>query len=80
MTALAKNGVTEVDAMGKPFDPALHEAMTKIPDASVAINTVVEVMQKGYLLRDRLLRPVRVAVARAPDKEEGDTQTEEAGD
>ncbi len=80
LTALAKNGVTEVDAMGKPFDPALHEAMTQISNASVAPNTVVEVMQKGYLLRDRLLRPVRVAVARAPDKEEGDTQTEEAGD
>ncbi len=41
---------------------------------------LIQVLQKGYLLRDRLLRPVRVAVARAPEKEEGETQTEEAGD
>ena len=76
LTALAKNGVTEIDAMGKPFDPSLHEAMTQISNASVAPNTVVEVMQKGYLLRDRLLRPARVALARAPEKEEGETETE----
>ncbi len=76
LTALAKNGVTEIDSMGKPFDPALHEAMAQLPNASVAPNTVVEVMQKGYLLRDRLLRPVRVVVARAPEKEAGETETE----
>ena len=69
LTALAKNGVTVIDSMGKPFDPALHEAMAQLPNASVAPNTVVEVMQKGYKLRDRLLRPSRVAVARAPEKE-----------
>lgn len=96
LTALAKNGVSEIVAIGKPFDPALHEAMAQLPDGSVPPNTVVEEMQKGYLLRDRLLRPARVAVARAPEKEvqepvpepqaepapeaESKTESEEAGD
>lgn len=64
---MARHGVTEVDALGKPFDPAHHEAMAQAPDASVAPNTVLEVLQKGYKLRDRLLRPARVIVARAED-------------
>lgn len=61
---MARHGVTEVDAIGKPFDPAHHEAMAQMPDASVAPNTILEVLQKGYKLRDRLLRPARVIVAR----------------
>jgi molecular chaperone GrpE len=61
---MARHGVVEVEALGKPFDPAHHEAMAQTPDASVAPNTVLEVLQKGYRLRDRLLRPSRVIVAR----------------
>ena len=61
---LAKHDVSEIEALGKPFDPALHEAMAQAPDASVAPNTILEVLQKGYKLRDRLLRPARVIVAR----------------
>jgi molecular chaperone GrpE len=61
---MARHGVTEIEALGKPFDPAHHEAMAQAPDASVAPNTVLEVLQKGYKLRDRLLRPARVIVAR----------------
>jgi molecular chaperone GrpE len=61
---MARHGVVEVEALGKPFDPAHHEAMAQTPDASVAPNTVLEVLQKGYKLRDRLLRPARVIVAR----------------
>jgi len=61
---MARHGVTEIDAIGKPFDPAQHEAMAQAADASVAPNTVLEVLQKGYKLRDRLLRPARVIVAR----------------
>ncbi len=71
--ALAKNGVTRIEAVGECFDPALHEAMAQLPDASVAPNTVVEELQKGYKLRDRLLRPSRVVVARAPDEESSAT-------
>jgi len=61
---MARHGVSEVDAIGQPFDPAQHEAMAQAPDASVAPNTILEVLQKGYKLRDRLLRPARVIVAR----------------
>jgi len=64
---MARHGVTEIEALGKPFDPAQHEAMAQAPDASVAPNTILEVLQKGYKLRDRLLRPARVIVARAVD-------------
>ncbi len=61
---MSAHGVEEVDALGKPFDPALHEAMAQAPDASQAPNTVLEVLQKGYKLRDRLLRPARVIISR----------------
>lgn len=67
---LERHAVTEIDAMGGAFDPALHEAMAQVPDASVAPNTVIDVLQKGYQLRGRLLRPTRVVVAREPDKPE----------
>jgi molecular chaperone GrpE len=78
LAALAKNGVMPIEAVGEAFDPALHEAVAQAPDASVAPNTVTEEMQKGYLLRDRLLRPSRVVVSRAPDEEEkGGENTQE---
>ena len=62
--ALAKHGVAAIEAVGRPFDPALHEAMAQAPDDTKAPNTVVEELQRGYLLRDRLLRPARVIVSR----------------
>jgi molecular chaperone GrpE len=80
LTALAKHGVTPIDALGKPFDPALHEALSQVEDGSVAPNTVVEELQKGYQLRDRLLRPSRVVVARTPDPAAQSEQTAETGD
>ncbi|MGI9591768.1 MAG: nucleotide exchange factor GrpE [Myxococcota bacterium] len=67
LTALGKHGVTRVEAVGKPFDPAVHEAMAQAPDASVEPNTVIKELQTGYQLRDRLLRPSRVIVAKAPE-------------
>ena len=78
LTALARNGVAPIEAVGKAFDPAHHEAVAQAPDASVAPNTVTEELQKGYLLRDRLLRPSRVIVSRAPDEEgKGAAKTQE---
>jgi molecular chaperone GrpE len=65
--ALGKHGVFEIEAAGKPFDPSLHEAMAQAPDDSVAPNTVVQVLEKGYKLRSRLIRPARVIVAQAPE-------------
>jgi len=74
---LAKHGVEAIDALGQPFDPAVHEAMAQVPDATRPPNTVVEVFQRGYQLRGRLLRPARVVVSRAA---EGSGATGRQGD
>lgn len=63
---LERFGVATFDAEGQPFDPALHEAMAQVEDGSVPPNTVVQVFQRGYQLRGRLLRPARVVVSKAP--------------
>ena len=65
--ALVAAGVTEIDPKGEPFDPAKHEALTVVPSDEVEPNSVLEVIQKGYQLHDRLLRAARVIVARARD-------------
>lgn len=74
---LARHGVTPIDALGQPFDPALHEAMAQVPDGSKPPNTVVEVFQRGHQLRGRLLRPARVVVSRPP---EGSGPSDRQGD
>jgi molecular chaperone GrpE len=63
--ALADAGVSEIDPEGEPFDPSLHEAMSMLPAADVEPDTVVQVVQKGYTIHGRLMRPARVIVARA---------------
>jgi len=55
-----------IDPAGQPFDPEWHEAMAVVPSAEVPENTVLEVLQKGFRLHDRLLRPARVVVSRTP--------------
>lgn len=60
------SGLKAVDPLHQPFDPELHQAMSMVESSEHAPNTVVSVMQKGYLLNDRLLRPALVAVAKAP--------------
>ena len=71
---LAQHEVHLIDAEGAQFDPSLHEAMAHVQDDSAAPNSVIEVLQKGYRLRDRLLRPARVGVAKPPaDADEGET-------
>jgi molecular chaperone GrpE len=62
---LKKYGAAEVPALGLPFDPNVHEAVVREETEFVAPGTVLEVLQKGYLLNDRLLRPARVKVAAA---------------
>ena len=66
----AKHGVSEIEADGQTFDPAVHEAMGQIPDGAVPTNTVLQVLQKGYVIHDRMLRPSRVIVSREPTPEE----------
>jgi len=65
--AFDKSGLTVVDPLGEPFDPEFHEAMATQPTADQPDGTVLAVVQKGYLLNGRLLRPARVLVARPPD-------------
>lgn len=61
-----KHGLQVIDPTGKAFNPELHEAMAVVDTAEQAPDTVVAVLQKGYALNDRLLRPALVSVARAP--------------
>src|SRR5699024_8192718 len=69
---MEKFGVTVVDPVGQPFNPEYHEAMSTQPSADAAPNTVLKVVQKGYMLQDRLLRPAMVVVARAlPEGSQG---------
>ncbi|MBS0570645.1 MAG: nucleotide exchange factor GrpE [Proteobacteria bacterium] len=60
------NGLTPVDPLGQAFDPELHQAVGMVEAPQAAPNTVVSVMQKGYVLNDRLLRPALVMVAKTP--------------
>jgi molecular chaperone GrpE len=64
--AFEKAGVVELDPLGEVFNPEFHEAMAMMPSAEHAPNTVSQVVQKGYLLNGRLLRPARVIVTRDP--------------
>ena len=63
---LRESGVEPVDAMGQPFDPNLHEALSQEETTEVEEGTVVQQVQRGYKLNDRLVRPARVVVAKAP--------------
>jgi molecular chaperone GrpE len=67
LDVLERNGVTRIVAKGTPFDPAQHEAMAHVESADHEPNSVIEEHQPGYRLRERLLRPALVSVAKAPD-------------
>ena len=65
-SVMEKFGITEVNPGGEPFNPELHQAMTMQESAEHEPNTVMMVMQKGYLLNERLVRPAMVVVCKAP--------------
>jgi molecular chaperone GrpE len=65
-SALAEAGLEEIDAAGQPFDPNLHEAVSEKETRDAPEGQVVQQMRKGYKLRDRLLRPASVVVAKRP--------------
>jgi len=71
-TTLDRFGILEVDPEGEPFDPEFHEAISMMPAANVEPGSVVTVVQKGYSLSGRLLRPARVIVASEPPAADGD--------
>ena len=62
--ALERKGVTGIDAVGKSFDPNIHEAVMQIASEEYPENVVVEELQKGYMLHDRVIRPSMVAVSK----------------
>jgi molecular chaperone GrpE len=61
---LERFGVRTIDALGAPFDPALHEAIVEVDDPTQPPGTVVQVVEDGYTIHDRLLRPARVVVTK----------------
>jgi len=68
LKALEKHGVTKLEPLGQRFDPNLHQAMYEVPDPSVANGTMVQVVQPGYRIGERVLRPAMVAVAKGGPK------------
>ncbi|MDP4536819.1 nucleotide exchange factor GrpE [Alkalimonas collagenimarina] len=69
LDTVAKYGVQQLDPQGEPFNPDQHQAMSMMETADVAPNTVTFVMQKGYELNGRLLRPAMVGVSKAPQQD-----------
>jgi molecular chaperone GrpE len=68
LKALEKNGVRQFSPQGQKFDPNLHQAIFEVPDASVPAGNVVQVVQPGYMLGDRVLRPALVGVSKGGPK------------
>ena len=75
LDVLAKFSVEAVDPAGEPFDPQVHEAIAMVESAHAEPGSVLEVVQKGYTLNGRLLRPARVVVAKAPGGAKGVNET-----
>ena len=69
MAALERNGVKKIEPEGQKFDPNFHQAMFEIPNADVPNNTVQQVVQAGYVIGDRVLRPAMVGVSKGGPKE-----------
>ncbi len=67
-TVLERNGISKISSLGEKLDPNRHQAMIELPTADVAPGTIVQEMQAGYMIKDRLLRPALVAVAKAAEE------------
>lgn len=74
MNSLRKFNVEQVNPVGEPFDPQKHEALSMVPAPDAEPNSVVAVVQKGYTLNERLVRPAMVMVAKAEDSPKIDEQ------
>lgn len=70
LSTLERHGVKKIEPVGQKFDPNFHQAMFEIPNPNVANNTVVQVVQAGYTIGDRVLRPAMVGVAKGGQKSE----------
>jgi len=79
LKALEKHGVRKVEAQGVKFDPNFHQAMLEVPDSSLPHGTVVQVMQDGFVIGERVLRPALVAVAKGGRKSGAAAEAAEPG-
>jgi molecular chaperone GrpE len=70
VSILSKNGITPLDSIGKKLDPNLHQAMMEIEDDHKEPGTIVQEIQKGFMMKDRLLRPSLVGVSKKTEKRE----------
>ena len=77
--ALERHGIARIDPAGEPFDPNLHEAMFEVDAPGAAPGSVVQVVEAGYRIHDRLLRPARVGVARRAAPPEEKTEKTDGG-
>ena len=68
LAALERHGVRKLEPMGEKFDPNFHQAMFEVPNAEIASNTVVQVVQAGYVIGERVLRPAMVGVSKGGPK------------
>lgn len=66
-SVFARHGISKISALGEALDPNRHQAMMEIPSADAEPGTIVQEIQSGYMIRDRLLRPALVGVAKKPD-------------
>ena len=78
ISSLRKFNVEQINPLGAPFDPQQHEAMSMVPAPDAEPNSVVAVMQKGYLLNERLVRPAMVVVAKPQNSGAGQNVEEKA--
>jgi molecular chaperone GrpE len=70
LNALEKHGVKKLEPVGQKFDPNMHQAMYEVPDSGAPVGHVVQVIQAGYMIGERVLRPALVAIAKAASKAE----------
>jgi len=81
VSILSKNGITQIDSIGKKLDPNLHQAMMEIDDDQKEPGTIVQEIQKGFMMKDRLLRPSLVGVSKKTEnKEEKNEENRENSD
>ena len=71
LSALERHKITKIEPMGEKFDPQFHEALFEIPTNDAASGTVMQVMETGYTIHDRLLRPAKVGIAKAAPADAG---------
>ena len=75
LTALERHGVKKLDPEGEKFDPNFHQAMFEVPNPEIASGTVVQVVQTGYVIGDRVLRPAMVGVSKGGPKQVAEPAT-----